>query len=88
MVQPQACKTLLRVSRLFPLLKGRHADIRVAIVAQFAAANKLAIFSYWSFNRDFPGTDISTASGSSDQTSASQFFTAVQKGLGGGAPAT
>lgn len=68
---------------LLPLLPGTYR-LNMCKVGQFASTNKLAILSFWSFNRDFAGPDISTSSGSTDQTSDSQFFTTFQKALGGG----
>jgi hypothetical protein len=55
-------------------------------VGQFAKTQGMALVSYWSFNRDFPGAvgasaqDL-TESGSADQKTPSQFLTTFQAAL-------
>jgi hypothetical protein len=43
-------------------------------VARFALTNGMKYFSFWAFNRDFPGTDSTISSVSPDQTVPYQFF--------------
>jgi hypothetical protein len=59
-------------------------------VGNFAKESGLATLSYWNFNRDFPGGDLTTqslvSSSSPDQKNPSEFFTTFQKALAGVAP--
>jgi len=56
-------------------------------LGNFAKANALATLSYWNFNRDFPGGDVTAqsldSSSSPDQTNPMQFFTTFQQALEG-----
>ncbi|KAJ7856225.1 hypothetical protein B0H14DRAFT_3136105 [Mycena olivaceomarginata] len=59
-------------------------------LGNFAKESGLATLSYWNFNRDFPGGDLTTqslvSSSSPDQKNPSEFFTTFQKALAGVAP--
>jgi len=58
-------------------------------LANFAAKNGIAYYSFWSYNRDHPissgsrgkGVDIDNTSGSSDQTTSSEFFSKISAAI-------
>jgi chitinase len=68
------------------LLSETDHRLMTLSVSNFAKTQGLALVSYWSFNRDFPGavgasSQSLSESGSPDQTSASQFFKTFQSAL-------
>jgi hypothetical protein len=46
----------------------------LALVAEFALTSHMKYVSFWAFNRDFPGADLSTTTVSPDQSTPYQFF--------------